>query len=97
MHAFPQLRLRLAAAAMLALLLGACTSLQRAELPPEPALAPSHAPFWQEVTAHETDNWFYLLNEGEEALEWLYLTLEIDPNSVVAIQGLEYCATQLSE
>ena len=51
-------------------LLAACATLERADLPPEPALAPSHAPFWQEVTAHETDNWFYLLNESEEALEW---------------------------
>lgn len=61
---------RMLAAACSALLLVGCTTLQRAELPPEPALAPSHAPFWQEVTAHETDNWFYLLNESEEALEW---------------------------
>jgi putative cardiolipin synthase len=55
---------------LVALLLGACTTLQRAELPPEPALAPSEAPFWQRVTAHETDDWFYLLNESEEALDW---------------------------
>lgn len=55
---------------LIALLLGACTNLQRAELPPEPALAPSEAPFWQRVTAHETDDWFYLLNESDEALEW---------------------------
>jgi putative cardiolipin synthase len=55
---------------LVAMVLGACSTLQRAELPPESALPPSAAPFWQAVTAHETDDWFYLLNAGEEALDW---------------------------
>ena len=56
--------------ALALVLLAACAPLQPVDLPPEPALPASHAPFWQEVTAHETDNWFYLLNAGEEGLEW---------------------------
>jgi putative cardiolipin synthase len=59
-----------AALVLVALVLGACTTLQRAELPFEPALPPSEAPFWQVVTAYETDDWFSLLNAGEEALDW---------------------------
>ncbi len=58
------------AVVLVAALLAACTTLQQAELPPEPALAPSEAPFWQAVTAHHTDDWFYLLNSGDEALSW---------------------------
>ena len=51
-------------------LLAACATLERVELPVETALAPSDASFWQVVTAHETDDWFYLLNAGDEALDW---------------------------
>jgi hypothetical protein len=45
-----------AALVLVALVLGACTTLQRAELPFEPALPPSEAPFWRVVTAYETDD-----------------------------------------
>jgi len=70
------LRFLQSAVVLVTMLLAACTPLQRAELSPEPALAPSHAQFWQQVTAHETDNWFYLLNAGEEALEWRLRALD---------------------
>jgi putative cardiolipin synthase len=52
------------------LLLAGCASLQRAELPPEPALPPSAAPFWDEISEARDADWFYLLNEGDEAIEW---------------------------
>ena len=53
------------------LLLTGCTSLQVEVLPPEPALPASTAPFWTEISKPQSGGeWFYLLNTGDEALEW---------------------------
>jgi len=49
----------------------ACTTpLQVEELPNETALEVSKAPFWSEISNTRSDDWFYLLNIGEDALEW---------------------------
>ena len=53
-----------------ALLVAGCTHLQVEELPPEPALPVSAAPFWTDISNTQSGDWFYLLNVGDEALEW---------------------------
>jgi putative cardiolipin synthase len=39
-------------------------------LPPEQALPASEAALWNDISAIESQDWFYLLNAGDEALEW---------------------------
>jgi len=59
-----------ALAAMLALLVTGCTSLQMEALPAESTLPASEAPFWTDISNAQSGDWFYLLNAGDEALEW---------------------------
>ena len=57
--------------ALAAMFAVACTTpLQVEDLPHEPALAASEAPFWNGISDAQSGDWFYLLNIGEEALEW---------------------------
>lgn len=51
-------------------LLGGCGALETADLPSEPALPPSRAPLWSDIGVVDADEWFSLLNAGEEALQW---------------------------
>jgi len=53
-----------------AILLAGCARLEIADLPPEPALPASEAKLWQEIDNVRLGDWFYLLNAGEEALDW---------------------------
>jgi len=49
----------------------ACTTpLQVEDLPKEPALATSEDSFWNGISDTQSGDWFYLLNAGEEALDW---------------------------
>ena len=57
-------------AATMVLLVVGCTRLEMAELPPDPALPASEAAFWNDIADVESGDWFYLLNTGDEALEW---------------------------
>jgi putative cardiolipin synthase len=61
--------LRMSAATMVLLVVG-CTRLEMADLPPDPALPASEAAFWNDIADVESGDWFYLLNTGDEALEW---------------------------
>lgn len=57
--------------ALLSLLLVGCAGpMQRAEVSVEPAMARSSDQFWRHIeTGHDRD-WFYLLNDGGEAMQW---------------------------
>ena len=59
-----------ALAVMMVLFVAGCASLQVEDLPPEVALPASEAPFWDDISDVQAGDWFYLLNTGEEALEW---------------------------
>ena len=59
-----------AAIMMTALLFAGCTHLQVVDLPPELALPVSEAPFWSDISNAQSGDWFYLLNAGDEAIEW---------------------------
>lgn len=55
----------------LCLLLAGCAApLQRAEVEPEPVMARSADLFWRHIDEGNERDWFYLLNEGEEAMRW---------------------------
>jgi putative cardiolipin synthase len=55
---------------MTAMLVVGCTKLQVENLPSEAALPASEAPFWNDISDVKSGHWFYLLNTGDEALEW---------------------------
>jgi putative cardiolipin synthase len=64
----PKIRILLT---LLCLMVHGCSSPpQRADVQPETELPPSQSPFWQGIAATRTDDWFFLLNEGDQALEW---------------------------
>jgi putative cardiolipin synthase len=52
------------------LLIAGCGSLRPLELPSEYSMAPAKTALWQEVGKIRDDNWFHLLNTGDEAMEW---------------------------
>jgi putative cardiolipin synthase len=56
--------------ALLAAALVACAPLQPVELPPESALPPSAALLWTELAQERPGEWYLLLNEGKQALDW---------------------------
>jgi len=47
-----------------------CTTLQPLELAPTTAPVPAQATLWKELTTIRRDDWFHLLNTGDDALEW---------------------------
>lgn len=62
---------RAGSALVLLLLLAACAGpLQRSVQGDEPAMAKSSDAFWQHIESGTRHDWFYLLNEGEEAMRW---------------------------
>lgn len=52
------------------LLAGGCARLQPVDLPEETSLPPARSSQWDELAAVRSDNWLYLLNTGQEALDW---------------------------
>lgn len=50
--------------------LAGCAALVPVDLPPERTAAPATAPVWEQLDAGHRDDWFVLLNEGREALDW---------------------------
>jgi putative cardiolipin synthase len=56
--------------AVFALLTGCATGLQPLEAPVEMTPAPSHATQWAALEAVRRDDWFHVLNNGQDALDW---------------------------
>ena len=52
------------------LLVGCAGPMQRAEVSAEPAMARSSDQFWRHIEAGQDRDWFYLLNDGGEAMQW---------------------------
>ena len=52
------------------LVLSACASLEPVDLPPEYTPAPAHAALWDAVLETRSGDWFALLNDGPESLDW---------------------------
>jgi len=59
-----------ALAVVTVLLVAGCTHLQVADLPAEAASPASEAAMWNDISNAQSGDWFYLLNAGDEALEW---------------------------
>jgi len=51
------------------LLLG-CTTLQPLNLPEETALPQAEGQLWTKLAAQRPEDWFHILNDGQEAIEW---------------------------
>jgi putative cardiolipin synthase len=49
---------------------GGCSTLQPVDLPDEVTPPPSHSAIWDRLDADHHDDWYVLLNEGPEALDW---------------------------
>ncbi len=64
------------AALSLALLLGACSTLEPIDLPDEYTAAPTDAPLWQSLSAIRSDDWHVLLDNGPAALDWRLLMID---------------------
>jgi putative cardiolipin synthase len=54
----------------LALLLVGCSTLQPVSRRPDAAPAPAVAPLWSELAGVRGEDWFHLLNDGNDALAW---------------------------
>jgi len=61
---------RTAACWLSAWVLSGCASQGPADLPEESALPRAESAFWHHIAAAQPDDWFQLLNGGEEALTW---------------------------
>lgn len=59
-----------AAAVVLVTLSPGCSSLGPVELPDETAMAPADTALWAALGAERSEDWFVVLNTGNEALEW---------------------------
>ena len=65
-----------------ALLLGACASLQPIDLPDETALPPVEDAFWSNLKPDFEGDWYYLLNDGSEALDWRLTAIDTARESI---------------
>lgn len=54
----------------MACLTAAYSGMQAEHLPMEVALPPTQSDFWEDLDRVRSDNWFHLLNTGDEALRW---------------------------
>lgn len=59
-----------AIAAVLISSLVSCKTLQPVSLPDEVAIRPVSNAMWKQVDGVRSGNWFHVLNDGDEALEW---------------------------
>jgi len=66
----------------LALFVGACTTLQPVQLPDEHTPVPSDAPLWKSLEETRSDNWFVLLNDGKNALDWRLVAIDSAVDSI---------------
>lgn len=54
----------------IAVLFIGCATLQPVDLPDEHGFKPADSELWRALGAERSDNWFKLLNSGDEAFEW---------------------------
>ncbi len=80
----PGLSLGLSLGLLLGMSLGGCAgALQPVQSPPETTPAPAATPLWQAVTATRDGDWFSLLNQGSEALDWRLRAIDAATDSIV--------------
>ena len=73
-----KLRLLLAAA----LLVSACASLAPVDLPDAATPGPSQAAFWEELEVARPGDWFVMLNDGPNALDWRLRAIDSATESI---------------
>lgn len=66
----------------LTLFISACTTLKPVQLPDEYTQAPSDAQLWQSIAEIRADNWFVLLNDGKNALDWRLTAIDSAVESI---------------
>ncbi len=63
--------------------LSACaTRLESLSLPSETAMAPAQSTLWRELQSVRNDNWSYLLNDGQTALDWRLRAIDSATESI---------------
>lgn len=66
------------------LFLGGCAgALQPVQSPAETTPAPAVTPLWQAVAATRDGNWFSLLNQGSEALDWRLRAIDAATDNII--------------
>ncbi len=63
-------------------LLTSCAGLAPQQLPKQTALEPADAPLWRALEEKEQENWFHLLNEGPDALDWRLRAIDSAVSSI---------------
>ncbi|MEJ2515683.1 MAG: phospholipase D family protein [Gammaproteobacteria bacterium] len=66
----------------LLVLIGACTSLEPVELPPEYTAPPADAPLWSSLEQARPEGWIVPLNDGPTALEWRLRAIDSATESI---------------
>lgn len=69
------------------LLLTGCAGLTPQQLTTQVALEPADSSLWRALEEKEQENWFHLLNEGPEALDWRLRA--IDSAGIKGTEGLK--------
>jgi len=72
----------IAACLGLLMLTGCATRLEPLSLPPETTPEPSQSALWRELQSVREDNWNYLLNDGETALDWRLRAIDSATESI---------------
>jgi cardiolipin synthase C len=67
---------------LISVVLVGCIHQKPLDLPPEEALPPGDSAFWQELAAIRADDWFYLLNTGNDALRWRLNMIDVATVSI---------------
>ena len=67
---------------MMAGLAGCAGSLQPVQTPVEVTPPPATSPLWDELSELRQDDWFYLLNLGNEALDWRLRAIDSAVDSI---------------
>jgi putative cardiolipin synthase len=62
--------------------LSGCSTLQPVALPEEHTPPPAHAALWDQLHADHQDDWFALLNEGPDALDWRLRAIDSATGSI---------------
>ncbi len=66
----------------MSLVLGCAPALKKSHMAPEPPAAASNRPPWSALAEQRQDDWFHLLNTGEEALSWRLQSIDSASSSI---------------